>query len=127
LLSDYGRAWVTHNDGLLAGTLSARLIKTQTRSLDNAQELTFSTFRVHASTQFSGNLAYARIRALYPRLDVRTYHVIQDTAISTESKPYSEDGAFTFAREAPVSGKYGGWRLISTTDLEVLAFFSPHN
>jgi hypothetical protein len=127
LLVDYGRAWVNKDDTLLAKTLSAGMLKDETHALDNAREIDFRTFRVHALTQYSGNLAYERIRALYPSTDVRTYHVSEDTAVGTESKAYSEDGAFTFAHEAPADTAYGGWRLISKSDLDVLGFFSPHN
>jgi hypothetical protein len=127
LLDDYGRAWVKKDAKLLAGTLSPRLIKKETSALDAANEIDFSTFRLRVSTQYSGNLAYKRIRALYPHAEVRTHHVVVETAIMNESKAYSEDGAFTFAKEPGTTSAYGGWRLISKNDLDVLGFFSPHS
>lgn len=127
LLTDYGRAWVKKDDALLAQTVYGGLITNETRALDNSREIDFRTFRVRALTQYSGNLAYERIRALYPKLDVRTYQVVEDTAVGAESKAYEETGAFTFVREPSVGNAYDGWRLVSKSDLDILGFFSPHN
>lgn len=125
LLSDYGHAWVTKDDKLLAQTVTGHLILTETRVLDNTGEIRFTTFSVRALTQFSGNLAYERIRAEYRGTEVKTYQIVEDTTVGAESRPYEETGAFTFAKEK--SGPYDGWRIISENDLDVLGFFSPHN
>jgi len=126
LLADYSRAWMTHDVSLLASTLTGHLTSTETRALDNASEVMFRSFGIRTITQFSSNLAYDRIRSLYPHQEVRTYQIIESNAISYESKPYQEEGAFTFVRSGS-SGSYDGWRLASKTDLDVLGFFSPHN
>jgi hypothetical protein len=125
LLVDYGHAWVTKDDALLAKTVTGHLILTETRALDNTREIDFTTFTVRALTQYSGNLAYARIRREYPGSEVKTYQIVEDNAVGPESRPYEEDGAFTFIREK--SGPYDGWRIVSKTDLDVLGFFSPHS
>jgi hypothetical protein len=125
LLTDYGHAWVTKDDVLLAKTVTGHLILTETRALDNTREISFTTFTVRALTEFSGNLAYARIRGEYPGSEVKTYQIVEDTAVGLESRPYEEGGAFTFVREK--TGGYDGWRIISKNDLDVLGFFSPHN
>jgi len=127
LLDDYGRAWTTHSVSLLAQTLTGPLASSETRALDNASEIPFHSFTARALTQFSGNLAYGRIRGLYPHQEVKTYQVIEATSVSYESKPYQEDGAFTFVRSGSSGGSYDGWHIVSKSDLDILGFFSPHN
>ncbi len=127
LLDDYGRAWQTHDVTLLGKTTSGKFARTDSRALANAGEVNFAEFKVRTLTQFSGNLAYSRIRSLYPHMDVRTYQIEQDTRIAYESKSYEEDGAFTFIRPPSGGGDYDGWRIASKNDLDVLGFFSPSN
>ena len=127
LLADYSRAWMKHDVSSLAQTLTGQLTKSETRALDNASEVTFRSFSVRALTQFSGNLAYERIRSLYPHQEVKTYQIVESNAVAYESKPYEEDGAFTFVRSGSSGGAYDGWRIASKTDLDILGFFSPHN
>jgi hypothetical protein len=127
VLDDYGRAWRTHDLALLGRTLTGHLASTESRGFDNASEIGFREFAVRPLTQFSGNLASARIRALYPHMEVRTYQVLVDTRIGFESKTYEEDGAFTFVRSAADTNAYDGWRIASKSDLDILGFFSPHN
>ncbi|HYZ92382.1 MAG TPA: hypothetical protein VFA34_08305 [Actinomycetota bacterium] len=128
LLGDYGRAFQQKNRDLLARTLAPALAEKELRAFDNARDVPFKDFRVEPSTQFSGNLAYHRVRAQYPGQEVMTFQVTEKTALDIESLAYEEDGAYTFVRDGPASGDpYDGWRLTSKSDLDVIAFFSPYH
>jgi hypothetical protein len=128
LLDDYGSALQRKDGDLFAGTLGGSLRETELKSFDNTRDVPFREFRVETVTQFSGNLAYGRVRSLYPGREVRTFHVTEVSALDVESTPYEEDGAFTFVRDrtAP-DDAYDGWRLVSKSDLNILAFFSPYH
>lgn len=128
LLGDYGRAYQQKNRDLLARTLAGSVGDAELRAFDNAREVPFRDFRVEPTTQFSGNLAYQRVRGLYPGKEVATYHVREKTALDIESMAYEEDGAYTFVRNGPVSGDpYDGWRLASKDDLDAIGFYSPYH
>lgn len=127
LLDDYGRAFADHDRELLARTLHpGAFADAELASLENAAAVPFSRFVARATTQFSGDLASSRVRARYPELEVRAYHVVLETAFDIERTPDLADGAFTFVREGPdEADPYDGWRLSSDADLEILGFFSP--
>lgn len=128
LLEDYGRAFEAKDRALLDGTLSPLLKVTALRAFDNAKDVPFRSVEVAAETQYSGNLAYRRVRERYPGKEVLTYQVTEASMLDIESVAYEEDGAFTFVRDAPQSGdRYDGWRLSSTSDLDVIGFFSPYH
>jgi hypothetical protein len=128
LLDDYGRAFEDRDASVLRRTTaSGPFAERELKALANAADVPFTGFDVTATTRFSGNLASARIRKTYEGLEVATRHVIVETTFDVEDEPYVEDGAFTFAREAAdLSDPYGGWRLVSKSDLDALGFFSPH-
>lgn len=127
LLDDYGRAFGTHDRGLLERTLSrGAFADAELRALADAADVPFRRFDVRPTTQFSGDLASPRIRRRYPDLDVATYHVLVETAFDVEETADLADGAFTFVREAPQpSDPYDGWRFASNADMEMLGFYSP--
>lgn len=125
LLEDYGRAFQTRDRALLASTLTGEgLAASELRGFDNAAEVPLERFVVRANTQFSGDLASARIRSRYPELEVRVYHVIEESTLVGEAGPSVDDGAFTFVR-TDGGDPYDGWRLASKSDTDDLAFFSP--
>jgi hypothetical protein len=124
LLADYSRAWREKDAALLASTLTPELAPREAKALANAAEVSFTTFEVTASTQYSGNLASPRVRARYRGQDVRTYEIEERSQIGFETTPYEDPGAFTFTRGAE-RGAYDGWRLAGKNDLDVLGFFSP--
>jgi hypothetical protein len=126
LLDDYGRAFQTKDAGLLGRMLVGPLKETELGALANAADVPFRSFRVRATTQYSGNLASARIRREYPGQQVAAYHILEDSALDIEATPYADDGAFTFVRAHPdPRDRYDGWRLRSKSDLDILGFFSP--
>lgn len=128
LLDDYGRAFQAKDRVLLERTLDPAMRDEQLRAFDNAKDVPFRSFEVNTKTQYSGNLAYGRVRAQYPGKDVATYQITEATALDIEELAYEEDGAFTFVRDGPSSADpYDGWRLRSTKDLDPIAFFSPHH
>ncbi len=128
LLNDYGRAFQTKDRALLDGALGSLLKVSALRAFDNAKDVPFKSVVVTAKTQYSGNLAYRRVRERYPDKEVRTYQVTEASTLDIESVPYEEDGAFTFVRDGPQSGdRYDGWRLESTSDLDLIGFFSPYH
>jgi len=126
LLHDYGRAWQTHNQALLMKTMApGNMRDTQVKSLHNAAEVPFRTYDVRAETHYSGDLASLRVRNLYPHKQVAAYEVTIHTAMDIEDKPSVGDGAFTFVRDkADSADAYDGWRLVSDSDMDVLAFFT---
>jgi hypothetical protein len=126
LLRDYSRAWLTHDQALLGRTLAPGAMRgRQMTSLHNAAEVPFRVYDVAAETHYSGNLASLRVRNLYPHKEVAAYEVTIRTAFDIEDKPSVGDGAFTFIRdEANGSDAYDGWRLVSDSDMDVLAFFT---
>jgi hypothetical protein len=128
LLGDYGRAWASHDATLLEKTLAVgKLRDRELRSLRNAASVPFRSYTVAPLTQFSGNLASARVRRLYPGMQVASFEVTVRTAFDIEDKPALEDGAFTFVRKKPDSSdRYSDWRLISDSDMDILGFFSAH-
>jgi hypothetical protein len=128
LLGDYGRAIQQKNRDLFARTLAASISGAELHSFDNARDIPFKDFLVEPVTQFSGNLAYHRVRAQYPGKEVATFQVTEKSTLDIESLPYEEDGAYTFVRDGPTPGDpYDGWRLTSKSDLDVLGFFSPYH
>lgn len=130
LLDARGRAYERHDRELLAGTLTGRVFTArQLAALDAAAPLTFSRYSFRASTQFTGDIAGARVRALYPDKQVAAYHVVEENTIRDyDLQPYVEDDFFTFVRdrEQP-DDPYGGWRLASGSDFEVLGGFSAYH
>ncbi|MGH2759588.1 MAG: hypothetical protein ACRDKJ_08490 [Actinomycetota bacterium] len=128
LLDDYGRAFETKDRALLDGTLGPLLKVTALRAFDNAKDVPFERVTITAKTQYSGNLAYRRVRARYPGKQVRTYQVTEASTLDIETVAYEEDGAFTFVRDsAQPNDRYDGWRLESTSDLDLIGFFSPYH
>jgi hypothetical protein len=126
LLDDYSRAWVLKDAALFGSTLDDRIAPSEKKAFANAKDVPFSAFDINPTTQYSGDLASPRIRALYKGRDVATYHVIERSRIGSETGTYESDGAFTFTRGAH-GGAYDGWRLTSKSDLDVLGFFSPYH
>ncbi len=126
LLRDYGRAWLTHNPNALDKTFAPGAFRTaQLRSVRNAAEVPFRVYDVSAETHYSGNLASLRVRNLYPGKQVAAYEVTIRTAFDIEDKTSVGDGAFTFIRDKPnPNDAYDGWRLVSDSDMDVLAFFT---
>jgi hypothetical protein len=126
LLRDYGRAWATHDRPLLDRTLAAGAYRDeQLRSLANAAHVPFKSYGVAVTTHYSGNLASRRVRDEYPGKQVAAYEVTIKTQFDIEDVPSIGDGAFTFVRtKADGSDRYDGWRLISDSDMDVLAFFT---
>lgn len=128
LLGDYGRAFVAKDRALMESTLDPALRDSELRAFDNATDVPFRTFEVRAKTQYSGNLAYSRVRERYPGREVVAYQITEKTALDIESEAYEEDGAFTFVRDRPMAADaYDGWRLASKEDLAILGFFSPYH
>jgi len=128
LLEDRGRAWQTRDRALLEATMApGAFAQRELRSFDNAAEVRFSTYRVSALTRFSGDIAWPRVRELYPGSEVSAFHVVEETAVSgVERLPYAESGFYTFVRAGADGGdRYEGWRLASDTDFEALGGFSP--
>jgi hypothetical protein len=126
LLEDYSRGWLTKDAVLLTSTLTGTLQKREARALINAAEVHFTSFRVRATTQFSGNLATDRIWARHKDArDVKTYQVVEESRLGRETSTYAEDGAFTFVRGR--TNDYDGWRIAAKDDLNVLGFFSPYH
>jgi hypothetical protein len=125
LLEDYGRSFVDHDVELLSRTVTSERRDGEVKALQNASNVDFERFIVRATTQYSGNLAAKRIRALYPGREVATYHVILETTIGSESGVFEEDGIYTFTKDPELEGDYDGWRLASDSDLDPLGFFSP--
>ena len=128
LLRDYSRAWVTHDASLLDRTLQPGGFRDeQRRAVRNASPVPFRTYDVSVTTHYSGNLASARVRKLYPGKQVAAYEVTIRTALDVEDTPSVGDGAFTFVRSKPdAKDAYDGWRLVSSSDMDVLAFFTSH-
>jgi hypothetical protein len=126
VLRDYSRAWLTHDSALLAKTLEpGPFHDEQLRASRNAAEVPFREYDVTAETHYSGNLAYKRIRDMYPGKQVRTYEITIHTALDIEDKASMGDGAFTFVRgKADASDPYDGWRIVSNSDEDALAFFT---
>jgi hypothetical protein len=126
LLGDFGRAWTTHDKTLLDRTITAgKFHDRQVRSLQNAAKVPFRVYDVAVTTHYSGNLASLRVRNLYPGKQVAAYEVTIRTAFDIEDKASIGDGAFTFVRtKADPSDRYDGWRLVSDSDMDVLAFFT---
>jgi hypothetical protein len=126
LLGDYGRAYRTHDEALLRAVTAGDLAATEVRALQHVKSVVFSRFDVETVTQFSGNLASPRIKERYTGDGVATYQVVERSQIGAETGIYEDDGAFTFVRDGARSG-YGGWRIVSKSDLDVLGFFSPYH
>jgi hypothetical protein len=128
LLGDYGRAWVAHDAALLDKTLAPGKLRDRVlRSVRNAASVPFRSYAVAPLTQFSGNLASARVRRQYSGMEVAAFEVTVRTAFDIEDKPALDDGAFTFERKTQDSNdRYSGWRLISDSDMDILGFFSAH-
>ena len=126
LLRDYGRAWRTHDASLLDRALApGKYRNEQLRALRNAAAVPFKVFDAAAETHYSGNLASLRVRKKYPGKQVRAYEVTIRTSFDIEDKPSVGDGAFTFVRdESDSDDRYDGWRLISDSDMDDLAFFT---
>ena len=128
VLDDYGRAFQTKDRALLEGALGPVYKISALRAFDNAKDVPFKSFTVKAKTHSSGNLAYRRVRALYPGKEVANYQVTESSTLVVESQAFEEDGAFTFVRDGPRPGdRYDGWRLASTSDLDIIGFFSPYH
>jgi hypothetical protein len=125
VIDDYAKAFVEHDAELMRSVVGGKLASSEPRSLANAVDVPFTRFEIDPVTQYSGDLASPRIVAGYKGADeVATYHVIERTQIGDETGVFQEDGAYTFTREPGREG-YGGWRLVSKSDLDVLGFFSP--
>ncbi len=127
ILEDYGNAFQSKNRQLLDRLLGGTLKDTELRAFDNARDVPFRHVAVKAKTQYSGDLAYERVDALYPGKEVKTYQVTEESTLDIESVAYEEDGAFTFVRDAPAGDRYEGWRLVSKGDLDAIGFFSPYH
>jgi hypothetical protein len=126
LLDDYSRSWVLKDAALLGGTLDDGIAAAEKKAFANANDIPFETFEIRPLTQYSGDLASPRIRALYKGREVATYHVVERSRIGNETGTYESDGAFTFTRTSR-GGAYDGWRLTSKDDLDALGFFSPYH
>ena len=126
LLGDYGRAWVSHDRALLDRTLApGKFRDRQLRSHANAASIPFRVFEAAAETHYSGNLASLRVRNKYPGRQVAAYEVTIKNALDVEEKTSIGDGAFTFVREGrDPADRYDGWRLVSDSDMDELAFFT---
>lgn len=124
LLEDRSNAYVSGDRELLAGTLADEVQEPEMEAFDAASELRFDAYRVRVSTQFSEDIATPRVRDRYPDREVAAFHVVLETRIAgAEAVPYVENAFFTFARSES-DGRYGGWRLASTRDFEVLGVHS---
>ncbi len=121
VLENYGRAYATRDEGLLRRSVAEQLLPSELESLRNTSGMRFETFSVHASTQYSGDLASDRVRSLYPGREVASYNVHEQTKIAGESSTFEEDGIYTFTRDRGSDD----WHLASKKDFDVLAAFSP--
>lgn len=124
LLEDRSHAYASGDRGLLEGTLGGELRGSELAAFDAATGLRFATYRTRVSTQFSEDIATARVRDRYPDREVVAFHVVLETRLAgVEEVPYVENAFFTFARSED-RGRYDGWRLVSTTDFEPLGVHS---
>lgn len=127
LLQDRGRAYETQDRDLLEGTLvPGPFRREQLDVFDRAGAVRFGAYQVAVSTRFSGDIAGARVRSLYPGAAVAAYHATEETVLDgVENRPFVEEVFLTFTREESEAGDpYDGWRLASDTDFDVLGGLS---
>jgi hypothetical protein len=126
LLDDRAKAIAGHDRALLERTLDpGDFARSELTALDNAGGLAIDSFRLRATTQFAGDLAWPRVTARYPT-QVSAWHVIEESRIGGHDLiPYVEDAFYTFVRTGPApQDPYDGWRVVSMSDFEPLGAYS---